>query len=36
MNERASLSGGECEIDTEPGKGTRIVASWDLSNLTGH
>lgn len=36
MNERASLSGGECVIDTEPGKGTRISASWDLSNLTGH
>lgn len=28
MHERAELSGGECEIESAPGKGTRIRVSW--------
>lgn len=28
MQERAELSGGECEIGSAPGKGTRICVSW--------
>lgn len=35
MRERATLSGGELNIQTRPGKGTTVVASWPLGSGTG-
>ncbi len=34
MRERAELSGGSFEIESAPGKGTKIQACWDSSFLT--